>query len=83
MGTLDAPIKAAPKAGVDIVEVTGSVVNLRTSPLAGAKVLARLKRGVRAELVTKAADGRVQIRELGTGTVGFMSADFLAAVTPG
>ena len=66
-----------------IVRVTGSSVNLRAGPSTSTSVLARLTRDTRAEVLDEAADGWFRIRDLASGTEGFMSGDFLAAVNPG
>jgi hypothetical protein len=66
-----------------IVRVTGSSVNLRAGPSTSTSVLARLTRDARAEVLDEAADGWFRIRDLASGTEGFMSGDFLTAVNPG
>ncbi len=66
-----------------ILEVTGNSVNLRAGPSTGRDIVGRLSRGDKAELVAEAAEGWLQIRDLSTGTVGFMAARFLAPADPG
>lgn len=82
IGTADASMQDA-KSVFDVLEVTGSVVNLRSGPSTDSIVLGQLRRGVRARRIAAAGNGWLKIRDLDSGTVGYMSAEFLAAATPG
>jgi len=62
-----------------LLTVTGSSVNLRAGPSTNRSVVGKMRRGAKAELVAEAADGWLQIRDLSSGNVGYMSADFLTA----
>ena len=83
VGTYDAPAGVLASSGIEVVEVSGSLVNLRAGPSTSDDVVGKLSRGSRAELVADAGDGWMKIRDLASGTVGFMSEDFLTVVTPG
>ncbi len=83
VSTLDAPAERLADMGLDVVEVTGNVVNLRSGPSTANEVVARLTRGVRAELISDTGDGWMQIRDLNSGAEGYMSAKFLTPVTSG
>lgn len=60
------------------VIVTGSRVNLRRGPSTGNPVVAALTQGTRAEVLSRAANGWVELRAE-SGHHGFMSAKFLTA----
>ncbi len=68
---------------VEIRYVTGSRVNLRAGPSTSDAVVAQLVRGTETEVLDEVGDGWLQIRDLATGTVGFMSGDFLSIDSPG
>ncbi len=68
--------------GADVVFVTGTRVNLRQGPSTEAQVLATLVKGDEAEVVGDAQSGWMNIRDLKSGAVGYMSADFLASAAP-
>lgn len=75
-------IKAEPVIVPDdakLLVVTGNVVNLRAGPSTDVGVVGRLKRGTKAVLLAEDADGWVQIRDVASGRVGYMSGDFLTA----
>lgn len=80
---LDAPAARLGDTGLDVVEVTGNVVNLRAGPSTANEVVARLTRGIRAELISETDNGWMQIRDLNSGVEGYMSAKFLRPVTSG
>ncbi|MDJ0826554.1 MAG: SH3 domain-containing protein [Rhodobacter sp.] len=73
------PQEAEPR----IVYVTGSRVNMRAGPSTQNAVIGRLVRGAEAEVIAEAPNGWMQIRDIATGTEGFMSGDFLSPVNPG
>jgi len=62
-----------------LLVVTGNVVNLRAGPSTDVGVVGRLKRGTKAVLLAEGDDGWVQIRDVASGRIGFMSGDFLTA----
>ena len=64
-----------------LLAVNARSVNLRAGPSTNVAVVASLKRGEQAELVSEAADGWLQIRQVSTGKVGFMAGRFLDPVT--
>lgn len=71
---------AAPAPSPIVMEVTGSAVNLRAGPSTTQAVLGRMLRGDRVELLAEMADNWMQIRDVVTGDVGYMSGDFLQVV---
>ncbi|MDJ0629737.1 MAG: SH3 domain-containing protein [Rhodobacter sp.] len=91
----ETPVEAEPRAGTvtsaapepepepRIVYVTGSRVNMRAGPSTSNPVVDRLVRGTAAEVLGEAGDGWLQIRDIATGTEGFMSGDFLSPANPG
>jgi len=79
----DAPTEVLQTPGIEVVEITGRIVNLRAGPSTLTEVVTRLKRGERAEVVADDGNGWIRIRDLNSGTEGYMSADYLSLVTPG
>lgn len=61
-----------------LVAVTGNAVNLRAGPSTGDVVLTALVRGEQAELIAAPGNGWVQVRTLPGGTIGYLSARFVA-----
>jgi uncharacterized protein YgiM (DUF1202 family) len=70
------------QGSLDLVYVSGSRVNLRQGPGTDTSVVATLRRGDAAEIIGEAGDGWMNIREVKSGSVGYMSADFLTASQP-
>ena len=66
-----------------LLQVTGSSVNLRAGPSTNRPIVGRLSRGDRAELVSEAADGWMQVRDVASGKIGYMAGRFLAPADPG
>ncbi len=83
IGKFDAPASVLQDKGIDVVEVSGTVVNLRAGPSTGNDIVGTLRRGARAELIETAENGWMRIRDLDSGAEGYMSGKFLARVTPG
>jgi hypothetical protein len=77
-----APAAAPELAGPlgDVVEVTGSRVNMRAGPGVGNAVVGALSRGERAEAIGAPEGGWQQIRALDSGVTGFMFASYLSPV---
>ncbi|MEM9319775.1 MAG: SH3 domain-containing protein [Pseudomonadota bacterium] len=68
--------------GQAILYVTGTRVNLRAGPSTNDAIVTALTQGTAIELVAEAADGWFQIRDPASGSVGFMSGDFLSPTPP-
>ena len=64
------------RAPQELLYVTGSRVNLRAGPSTGHAVLGKLGRGDVAVLLGPGPVGWTRIRDVETGSVGFMSSDF-------
>ncbi len=65
---------------LQLVEITGSSVNLRAGPSTNNPVLRAFPRGERAELIASLDNGWAQIRVVSTGTEGYMAGRFLASI---
>ena len=77
-----AAVDVAQSTTQEIVYVTGSRVNLRAGPSTGHTVLGKLGRGDVAVVIEALPEGWMRIRDMKTGTVGFMSGDFLSPSDP-
>ncbi len=79
-----AKVEAAPETAApqELLYVTGSRVNLRAGPSTGHAVLGKLGRGDVAVLLGPGPEGWTRIRDIETGSVGFMSSDFLSPRDP-
>ena len=79
--TVRQPEIAAPAdeagAGGERMVVSGSRVNLRSGPSTANAVLASLPRGTVVEVIGPASGNWVELRDVDSGTVGFMSSNFL------
>ncbi|WP_371170316.1 SH3 domain-containing protein [Aliiroseovarius sp. 2305UL8-7] len=64
-------------AGVPVVYVRGSTVNMRAGPSTRHGIVAKLTRGTEVIDMGSAGDGWSQIKVLDTGTRGFMASKFL------
>ncbi|MEM9798509.1 MAG: SH3 domain-containing protein [Pseudomonadota bacterium] len=63
-----------------LMRVTGSRVNMRAGPSVGNPVVDSLTEGTITEALGQPQDGWVEIRDVSTGLVGYMSANFLEPV---
>ncbi|MEM9755849.1 MAG: SH3 domain-containing protein [Pseudomonadota bacterium] len=82
-GAVEDPEDAAPSDGSPaILYVTGTRVNMRAGPSTDDAIVTALSQGTATELLDEAPGGWVQIRDPLTGTVGFMSGDFLSSTPP-
>jgi hypothetical protein len=78
----DASVAAELKPEQKVVYVIGSRVNLRQGPDAGTSVLLTLRRGDMAEVIGEGEQGWTNIREVKSGSVGYMAAQFLSDSRP-
>ncbi|UWQ17365.1 SH3 domain-containing protein [Jannaschia sp. M317] len=67
-----------PEADRDLLQVTGSRVNMRSGPSTSNGVVASLSEGTLAEPLGEPINGWQEIREVETGRTGFMASRFLA-----
>lgn len=76
------PVQEAPalSASLDLREVTGTRVNMRTGPGTNFDVITQLVQGDQAEVLETSANGWVNIRVLATGEEGWMAARLMSPV---
>lgn len=68
---------SAQMAHVDLVEVTGTAVNLRAGPSTATRIVGSLRRGERAQILSRPGNGWIELRS-DSGQQGFMSDRFAA-----
>lgn len=73
----DAVLSAVIPDDAAVLIVTGTSVNMRAGPSTNQAIIGRMRQGERAELLTKARDGWVQVRAVPSGQIGFMAGRFL------
>lgn len=73
-----APIAVEPEVRLDLREVAGGRVNMRSGPSTNNAILDTLVRGTETEVLEVNADGWARVRVISTDQIGWMAERFLS-----